>query len=205
MRVAVSGSHSTGKSTLIAAFVAKRPQYVYEPEAYEVLADDIALMSSEGPSPEGLSALLEYTASVLARYRRGAAVIFERSSVDYLAYAAAARSTSAAERDEFMRAQVPTVRASVRNLDLIVLLPVSSKGPIGPRPDEDERFRERVDDKLRRALFDDDYDLFAGREAPDVLELSPFPDQQLAELMRRTEVGAEPERGSAEQADVGRS
>ena len=30
MRIAVSGSHSTGKSTLIAAFVAECPQYAYE-------------------------------------------------------------------------------------------------------------------------------------------------------------------------------
>ena len=54
MRVAVSGSHSTGKSTLIAAFVDLRPQYLYEPEAYETLADDVALTAAEGPSPDGL-------------------------------------------------------------------------------------------------------------------------------------------------------
>ena len=192
MRVAVTGSHSTGKSSLIAAFIAKRPQYVYEPEAYEVLADDITLMSSEGPDPEGLKALLEYTASVLANHGRGASLIFERSPVDYLAYAAATRSMTSSERAEFMRAHAPTVRDSICNLDMIVLLPVSTKGPIASRPGENQRFRKRVDDELRRALIDDDYELFAGRDAPVVLELSPFPDQQLAELMRRTEVGDEP-------------
>lgn len=192
MRVAVSGSHGTGKSTLIGAFAAKRPQYAYEPEAYEVLADDIALIPSEGPDAEGLAALLEHTASVLANHRRAASVIFERSPVDYLAYAAATRSMTASERAEFMGAYVPTVRDSVRNLDLIVLLPVSSEGPIASPPGEGERFRKRVDDKLRRALIDDDYELFVGRDAPVVLELSPFPDQQLAELMRLTEVEDEP-------------
>ena len=188
MRVAVSGSHSTGKSTLIAAFVSERPRYVYEPEAYEVLADDIALMSSEGPGPEGLAALLEYTVSALAESRLGASVIFERSPVDYLAYTAASRSIPASERADFIRAYVPMVRDSVRDLDLIVLLPVSSKGPIAARPGENARFRKRVDDRLRRALIDDDYDLFVGPDAPVVVELSPFPDQQLAELMRRTAV-----------------
>ena len=29
MRIAVAGSHGTGKSTLIAAFVDRRPEYVY--------------------------------------------------------------------------------------------------------------------------------------------------------------------------------
>ena len=39
MRLAISGSHGTGKSTLIAAFVDLRPEFRYEPEAYEALAD----------------------------------------------------------------------------------------------------------------------------------------------------------------------
>ena len=68
MRVAVSGSHSTGKSTLIAAFLAKCPEYVHEPEAYEELADDIALLASEGPDIEGLTALLVHTVSAVGRH-----------------------------------------------------------------------------------------------------------------------------------------
>jgi hypothetical protein len=192
MRVAVSGSHSTGKSTLIAAFVAKRPHYAYEPEAYEVLADDIPLTSAEGPELEGLTALLQYTVSVLANYGRGASVIFERSPVDYLAYAAAARSMAATERKNFIRGSLPMVRDSVRNLDMIVLLPVSNKEHIGSRPGEDEYFRKRVDDMLRRALIEDAYDLFEGCDVPLVVELSPSPDRQLTELMRRTEVDFEP-------------
>jgi hypothetical protein len=61
MRLAVSGSHGTGKSTLIAAFIDLRPDYRYEAEAYETLADDIPLTAAEGPSPEGLQSLLDYT------------------------------------------------------------------------------------------------------------------------------------------------
>ena len=91
MRIAVSGSHSTGKSTLIAAFLAKCPGYLHEPEAFESLADDVELTSSEGPTAEGLQALLEHTISSLALHPPGTLVVFERSPVDYLAYAAASR------------------------------------------------------------------------------------------------------------------
>jgi len=55
MRGAVSGSHSTGKSTL--------------------LADDVALTSSEGPSPDGLQALLDYTIAAVGRQGPDACVI----------------------------------------------------------------------------------------------------------------------------------
>lgn len=110
MRIAVSGSHSTGKSTLIAAFTAKRPEYIHVPEAYEELADEIAILESEGPDVDGLTLLLSHTVSVVRSHQRSAAVIFERSPVDYLAYAAASRSIARAERAAFLRSSVSAVR-----------------------------------------------------------------------------------------------
>ena len=59
MRLAVSGSHGTGKSTLIAAFLAKRPEYVHEPAAFETLGHDGELGESGAPTVDGLRALLE--------------------------------------------------------------------------------------------------------------------------------------------------
>ena len=49
MRIAVSGSHSVGKSTLIAGFLSRHPEYAHEPEAFEVLADDVELARSPVP------------------------------------------------------------------------------------------------------------------------------------------------------------
>ncbi len=184
MRIAVSGSHSTGKSTLIAAFLAERPHYAHEPEAYELLADEISMTPAEGPDFDGLTALIELTILVLADYQPGDGVILERSPVDYLAYAAATESMTGSEREELIETHLATIREALRHLDLIVLLPVSGQGVAG-RPGEDEGYRQRVDDELRRALIDDDYDLFEGPDAPDVLELSPVPEEQLAELVRR--------------------
>lgn len=183
MRIAVSGSHGTGKSTLIAAFLVENPRYLHEPEAFELLGDDIALTESEGPDAEGLAALLEYTIEALASHPPGTSVIYERSPVDYLAYAAASRSIMASERSELLRTYLPEVRSSLCGLDRIVLLPVSSH--IEPRVGEDEGFRERVDEALRGALIDDDHDLFDGPDTPRVFELSAPPDRWLSELVRR--------------------
>jgi hypothetical protein len=186
VRIAVSGSHSTGKSTLIAAFLAKCPGYLHEPEAFESLADDVELTSSEGPTAEGLQALLERTLSSLALHAPGTFVVFERSPVDYLAYATAGRSSWPTDSvASFLAEFVPRVRAAVRSLDLIVFLPVSPTG-VPSRPGESAGFRRRVDAALQRALLDDDYDLFGDPESPRVIELSPSPDRQLAELIRLT-------------------
>jgi hypothetical protein len=185
MRVAVAGSHSTGKSTLIAAFVARRPEYVHEAEAYEALAADIDIVS-DGPTPEGMAALLEYTIAALSSHPPGACVVFERSPVDYLAYAAASRRLwTPSVADDFLAKYRPVVQAAIRDLDLIAFVPVVRGGPVLGRPGEDDRFRRRVDEHLRRALMDDDLDLFEG-DTPIVVELPQVPEQQLAELLRRT-------------------
>lgn len=196
MRVAVSGSHGTGKSTLIAAFLARHPAVVHEPEAFESLADDIDLTPTEGPTPDGLHALLEHSISAVSLHPPGACVLFERSPVDYLAYAAASRrSWPRGSIASFLSASIPRVRDAVRNLDLIVFLPVASQG-LESRKGENPRFRRRVDEALRRALVDDDYALLGESSSARVVELSPFPERQLDELIQLT-TGRAPEQHAA--------
>ena len=183
MRIAVSGSHGVGKSTLIDRFLREHPEYVHEPEAYEVLADDVELTESGAPTRDGLTQLLTYAVATLAARAGQPNVIFERSPVDYLAYAAA--SVGAWERDEirdFLRAQRPIVRASIRNLELIAYIPLSKNGP-APRSGEDKAFRHRVDSCLKAALFEDRHELFADDRAPLAVSLPPGPGQ-LTELNR---------------------
>ena len=201
MRIAVSGSHGTGKSTFIGAFVDRCPQYVYEPEAFETLADDIDLTASGGPSAEGLQALLEFTMATLADHHLGADVVYERSPVDYLAYAVASRRTwPGGTAARFLKMQLPVVRRCLRHLDLIALLPVSATGPAQGRQGEDAGFRKRVDDRLRRLLIDDDHDLFGDVAGPRVVVLSPRPERQLAELLSLAGTG-----GSVLSGDSGAS
>ena len=184
MRIAVSGSHGTGKSTLISAFLDRCPGYLHEPEAFEALGDDVELTEAGEPTPEALRALLQYTAASLERHEPGACVVFERSPVDYLAYAEASRSRAwKRERRGFLAGQVPVVRAALERLDLIVYLPASLQGPVQGRPGEDARYRRRVDEWLRRILVADEYDLFADGAPADVYELPAHPARQLERLV----------------------
>ena len=187
MRVAVSGTHGVGKSTLIAAFLSRHPEYAHEPEAFEALADDIDLTESGTPTPDGLRILLEYTVSVLQGRSAQVDVVFERSPIDYLAYAAASGSAwSQGDKQRFLAAHSPVVRTSIRDLDLVAYLPLSAASP-GRRRGEDGRFRRRVDLWLRRVLLDDVYGLFADGRPPRVVELPPVLDRQLGALTRLLE------------------
>jgi len=183
LRIAVAGSHSTGKSTLIAAFLAKRPSYLYEPEAFEFLADEVELTESEGPTPEGLELLLEHSVAAVGRYRHGDSVVFERSPMDYLAYAAASRrSWPSGSIEGFLSKHITLVQAALSDLDLVVFLPVVSNG-IQLREGENRGFRRRVDASLRSALVDDEYDVLGGSGSPRVVELPGNPLRQLSRLL----------------------
>lgn len=191
-RVAISGSHSVGKSTLIAAFLSAHPNYLHEPEAFETLGDDIDLTDSGIPTSEGLRALLAYTVSAVESHGSYDSVIFERSPVDYLAYAAAAgRAWTAGEVEEFMVASVPIVRASIRHLDLIAYLPIPSD-PLIRRGGEHPKFRRGVDTWLKRMLLDDERELFDGDPRPFVVELPATLDDQLRRLDELTSCGRSP-------------
>lgn len=184
MRVAVSGTHGVGKSTLIAAFLGRHPGYAHEPEAFEVLGDDVELTESGAPSPDGLRMLLEYTLSALQARATEPDFVSERCPIDYLAYAAASGSAwQPGERQDFLATHSPSVRSSLRGLDLVAYLPFSARAP-ARRRGEDGRLRRRVDLWLRRILLDDALELFADGRPPRVAELPAALDAQLRSLDR---------------------
>jgi len=191
LRVAVSGSHGVGKSTLIASFLDRHPEYAHEPEAFEVLADDVDITESGAPTAEGLRVLLEYTVSAVESRAAQAHVMFERSPVDYLAYAAASGGAlPPGEIRSFLATQSSIVRRSVVHLDLIVYLPLPAAGPV-LRRGEAKAFRRRVDGFMRRVLLDDAYDLFADGRPPRVVSLPPARETQLSMLTRLVETTRE--------------
>ena len=180
MRIAISGSHGTGKSTLIAAFLERRPRYTHEPEAYETLADDVDL-AGEGPTPEALEHLIRWTIAAVSEHGPAADVIHERSPADYLAYAAASRkSWGPGEADDLVARFAPLVAASLAHLDLIAVVPVCAE--IAARPGEDERFRRRVDRALRGILLDDDLGVLSESRAV-VIELPAAPGKRIEALL----------------------
>lgn len=183
MRLAVSGTHGVGKSTLIAQFLERFPGYAHEPEAFETLGDDVELTESGAPTPEALRALLDFTVATLRAASNGPDVIFERSPADYLAYAAASRGDWPAEEIRgFLREHTPAVRRAMQTLDVVAYLPVAAE--ITARSGEDLRFRRRVDRKLQGLLLDGDRGVVGADRAPRVVVLPAAPAERLLALER---------------------
>lgn len=146
MRIAVAGTHCSGKSTLIADFLAAHPEFAHEPEPYEWTGDSDFYRQ------------LELSVERLRTHPRGARVIAERSPLDFIAYLRAQGEST----DDAMA----LAAEGMAHVDLLVVLPLD--GSIACPADEDLELREAMNEELLELIDDADVrvvELQGSREA----------------------------------------
>src|SRR6476660_4225458 len=117
MRIAVSGTHGVGKSTLIDEFLKTHPAFTYEPEPYTVMVEDFGEEFSDEPDVEDFHRQLEFNTDRLRQHAPGENVIYERCPIDFIAYVDALEADS-------IEALLGPVSTAMPELDLIVYLPL---------------------------------------------------------------------------------
>ena len=90
MRVAISGAHATGKSTLAADLARQLPRHLVVDELYHTMVAEGYDFPAE-PTAEDFEAMLQRSSASL-HDMQSRDVIFDRCPVDYLAYLAALKS-----------------------------------------------------------------------------------------------------------------
>lgn len=140
MRIAVSGTHGVGKSTLIEEFLRLHPEFEHEPEPYEVMVDDYGEEFSAEPRVEDFLRQLEFNLERLGQHARDEKVIYERCPLDFLAYINALDSSVS---DALME----RISDAMRQLDLIVYLPLDDASD-GEYP----KLRRAMDHQLSEIL-----------------------------------------------------
>jgi hypothetical protein len=161
MRIAISGTHSTGKSTLIDGFVRHHPDYIHEPEPYTVLVEDYGEEFSASPGVDDFYRQLEFNAQQLRQYSKGDKIICERSPADFLAYILALKDLKRETPDQdLLESVLMLVSEALSHLDLIVLLPLDEGNEV--TEDEDPRLQEVVDERLMATLADDEFGLISS-------------------------------------------
>jgi predicted ATPase len=176
MRVAISGTHRSGKSTLIEELSTLLPTYRTVDEPYHLLVED-GYEFSHPPSLEDFVAQLARSLEELGDETSD--VLFDRCPVDVLAYISVHADAEAFDFDEWL----PRVSAAVRTLDCIVFVPIEAPDRIRfASADDPDDSRERVDEKLKELLLEDALDLDLG---VDVLEVQGGIEQRARSVMRR--------------------
>ena len=162
MRVGITGTHGTGKTTLAGAVCAYLPGHVMADEPYYLLEEE-GHQFGFPPSLEDYRALLERSLRSLSSLPLLPGVVFDRTPLDYLAYLAA---TGADPSDE---ASAAALRPAFAGLDLLVITLITPETEQVLPAAEMPGLRSQMNDALLELVYDDPLD--AWEDIP-VLELS---------------------------------
>ena len=161
MRIGISGTHGTGKTTLAEALSARLPGHVTADEVYYLLEEE-GYEFGLPPSLGDYRALLARSIRSLGSPRLPP-VVFDRTPLDYLAYMAAIGADPSAE------ASAAALRPAFGSLDLLVITPITPETEQVLPPSEMARLRLEMNDALLELVYDDP--LNAWTDIP-LLELS---------------------------------
>ena len=176
MRVGISGTHGTGKTTLAQALCAHLPGHVMADEPYY-------LLEAEGyefgfpPSAEDYRALLARSVRCISSPPLRSGVVFDRTPLDYLAYLAAIGADLPGE------AGAAPLRPAFASLDLLVITLITPETEQALPAAELPRLRVEMNDALLELVYDDPLD--AWEDIP-VLELSGPLDGRLDAVLTAT-------------------
>jgi predicted ATPase len=152
VRIAFSGTHRAGKSTLLAAIAERLPGYVTVDEPYHLLEEE-GYELGDPPSIEDFEAQLERSIAALRDGQRD--VLFDRCPADIVAYLTTHEDGAAFERD----AWIDRVQRAMETLDLIVFVPIEARDRIALPAHEDRGWRAAVDEALEELLVDNGLEL----------------------------------------------
>jgi len=158
VRIAISGTHGSGKSTLIEDFLAAHPEYAHEPEPYEWL-------DNASVEVDDFLQQLEISVERLRTHPAGANVIAERAPLDFLAYILALMDLRRAPRDcELLASAAELAATAMPHVDLLVVLSDEIEAPA----DEDPELRAAMHEQLVELVNADPYSLLANTRVIEV-------------------------------------
>lgn len=159
MRIAVSGSHCSGKTTLVEDFLRRHPEYAHEPEPYELAEAQGAAFSAELTAAD-VWQQLEISVERLSACGSGSKVIAERSPIDFLAYLEALHTLGREDTSRMLDSARELACRGMEHVDLLVVLPLSDQ--IEAPEDEDPELREAMNGTLLDIVENDLDDLATG-------------------------------------------
>lgn len=174
MRIVVSGTHASGKSTLVSD-VAASLGYASLPDPFELVDED--------DDPAGATSLVRQllvAAERLVGLAPGADVVAERGPVDLLAYLEALAELGRPSVDPRLMARLrSTTTEAMAHTDLLVVVPLDPRTGITVPDDEDPDLRDTMDGRLLDLCDDDELVGSVGR----VLEVAGPPQARLEQVL----------------------
>jgi GTPase SAR1 family protein len=167
MRIAVTGAHGTGKTTLIEDFLDVQRHYEHVQEPYLELPQN-GLPFADGPSAPDLLDQLEQSAQLILATIPTSDVIFDRSPLDYIAYLEIVSEREGIDWSPPGKL-LAKIEKALASLDLIVLVPLTVPDEITTEI-EYPKLRRAVNARLQSIVLEDTLGLLA--DGPPTIEIS---------------------------------
>jgi hypothetical protein len=174
MRIVVSGTHASGKSTLVSDFAIRHPEFSVLPDPFELVDE-----AWDSPSAASFAAQLRLSATRLDPNESDEHLIAERGPIDFLAYLLALDDLmgTAISRDLLERSTDIT-REALTRIDVLVVLPLVAMDEIVMDADEHLALRQAMNDALLDLIDNPD----VVGERTEVVEITGDRNQRLAAL-----------------------
>lgn len=174
MRIAVTGTHRVGKSTLIEALSERLPGYRVIDEPYQLLEEE-GHEFSDPPGIADFEVQLRRSLAMIDELPRDA--IVDRCPLDFVAYLRALD-------DEYdLEPWLEQLRDAMETFDRVVVVTIEAPDRVVVSASEDRRLRSEVDAQIRSLVIEDA--LGIGVEAIEVTGSIDTRADQVVRAMRR--------------------
>ena len=155
MKIAVSGAHCTGKTTLVEKLHRVLPAHAMVDEPYCLMAEEGHEFAAM-PDLQDFELQLERSIQLIADTEENS--IFDRCPADLLAYLITHRQSREFEVETWL----PRSQGAMARLDLVVYVPIEEPDRIPFNDSDDGGLRDRVDEELREILLGDRWGMSAN-------------------------------------------
>lgn len=145
MKIAVTGAHRVGKTSLVEKLMESLPDYDFFPEPYFEL-EERGYVFSETPTVDDYIEQFEYSLKQIATTDEN--VIFDRCPVDLLAYIQAVNGS------ENIQSYYQKALNAMTEIDLLVFVPIENPDLISCPESELPELRDQVNDLLNEWVWD---------------------------------------------------
>ncbi|MGM1017446.1 MAG: AAA family ATPase [Actinomycetota bacterium] len=152
MRIVISGTHASGKSTLVADFALLHPEFAVLPDPFDLMDE-----MWDSPNAASFAAQLRVSADRLEPFEGPENLIAERGPIDFLAYLLAlAELTGVSSSRQLLKRSTEMTREALSHVDLLVVLPLTATDLIEVGIDEHLELRDTMNDILLDLISDSD-------------------------------------------------
>ncbi len=147
MKIAISGAHCTGKTSIFDALGSLLNDYNRIEEPYFLLEEE-GYVFNELPSVEDFITQLDYSIELVSSY--GNNTLFERCPLDFAAYINSLNNNSTILTDDYREKLID----SMEQIDIVILVPVENPDRIRCPESENPELRKEVDSELQNLIYE---------------------------------------------------